>query len=66
VSRTLAGKGIEIDVVACALIMKQLAGLMLGRPIGLPHLPEDERLLDPSGGTAVRWVEGQGWIKEPA
>lgn len=30
------------------------------------ELPDDEGLLDPSGGTAVRWVEGQGWIKEPA
>jgi hypothetical protein len=29
-------------------------------------LPDDEGLLDPAGGTAVRWVEGQGWIKEPA
>jgi hypothetical protein len=29
-------------------------------------LPDDEGLLDPSGGTAVRWVEGQGWIKESA
>lgn len=28
-------------------------------------LPDDDGLLDPSGGTAVRWVEGQGWIKEP-
>jgi hypothetical protein len=30
------------------------------------ELPDDEGLLDTSGGTAVRWVEGQGWIKEPA
>jgi len=30
------------------------------------ELPDDEGLLDPSGGTAVRWVEGQGWIKEPS
>ena len=29
-------------------------------------LPDDESLVDPSGGTAVRWVEGQGWIKESA
>jgi post-segregation antitoxin (ccd killing protein) len=29
------------------------------------ELPEDEGLLDPSGGAAVRWVEGQGWTKEP-
>lgn len=30
------------------------------------ELPGDEGLLDPSAGTAVRWVEGQGWVKEPA
>ena len=30
------------------------------------ELPDDEGLLDPSAGTAVRWVEGQGWIKESA
>lgn len=29
------------------------------------ELADDERLLDPSTGTAVRWVEGQGWVKEP-
>lgn len=29
-------------------------------------LPPDERLVDVSGGTAVGWVEGQGWVKEPA
>ena len=29
-----------------------------------PELPDDERLLDPSGGTAVRWIEGQGWVEE--
>lgn len=29
------------------------------------ELPDDEGLLDPSTGTAVRWVEGQGWVKEP-
>lgn len=28
-------------------------------------LPADEGLVDPAGGTAVRWVEGQGWIEEP-
>ncbi len=28
------------------------------------ELPDDEGLLDPAGGTAVRWVEGEGWIKE--
>jgi hypothetical protein len=30
------------------------------------ELPDDEGLLDPSTGTAVRWVEGRGWVKEPA
>jgi len=29
------------------------------------ELPDDEGLLDPSTGTNVRWVEGQGWVKEP-
>lgn len=29
-------------------------------------LPDDEALIDPAGGTPVRWVEGQGWIKESA
>jgi post-segregation antitoxin (ccd killing protein) len=30
------------------------------------ELPDDEGLVDRSAGTAVRWVEGQGWIKESA
>lgn len=30
------------------------------------EMPDDEGLLDASGGTAVRWVEGQGWIRESA
>lgn len=29
-------------------------------------LPDDEGLVDVAGGTAVRWVEGRGWIKESA
>jgi hypothetical protein len=29
-------------------------------------LPDDEGLVDATGGTAVRWVEGQGWVKESA
>jgi len=29
-------------------------------------LPADETLVDANAGTAVRWVEGQGWIKESA
>ena len=29
-------------------------------------LPDDEGLLDPNAGTPVRWIEGQGWTKEPA
>ncbi len=28
-------------------------------------LPDDEALVDVAGGTAVRWVEAQGWVKEP-
>src|SRR5262245_35706053 len=27
-------------------------------------LPDDEGLLDRSAGAPVRWVEGQGWIKD--
>lgn len=27
-------------------------------------LPDDEGLVEHTGGTAVRWVEGQGWVKE--
>lgn len=26
--------------------------------------PEDDALLDPAAGKAVRWVEGKGWIEE--
>jgi hypothetical protein len=26
----------------------------------------DEGLVDPAGGRAVRWVEGQGWVEESA
>jgi hypothetical protein len=29
-------------------------------------LPDDEGLVDVAGGTAVRWVEGQGWVRESA
>jgi len=29
-------------------------------------LPNDERLVDLSGGTPVRWIEGQGWVRESA
>ena len=29
-------------------------------------LPDDEGLVDVAGGTAVRWVEGQGWVMESA
>ena len=36
---------------------------------GLGHwtadLPDDDGLVDTEGGTAVRWIEGQGWVKEP-
>ena len=27
-------------------------------------LPTDEGLVDPRGGTAVRWIEDRGWVKE--
>jgi hypothetical protein len=27
-------------------------------------LPEENDLVDPSTGTAVRWVGGQGWVEE--
>ena len=30
------------------------------------ELPVDETLVDANAGTAVRWVEGQGWIKPSA
>jgi len=29
-------------------------------------LPDDDGLVDLAGGTAVRWVDGQGWVKESA
>jgi hypothetical protein len=29
-------------------------------------LPDDEGIVDVTGETAVQWVEGQGWVKEPA
>jgi hypothetical protein len=29
-------------------------------------LLDDEELVDVTQGTAVLWVEGQGWVKEPA
>jgi hypothetical protein len=27
-------------------------------------LPDEEGLVDLAGGTAVRWVDGQGWVRE--
>jgi hypothetical protein len=30
------------------------------------NLPDEEGLVDVAGGTAVRWIEGQGWVKESA
>ncbi|HEY6555312.1 MAG TPA: ribbon-helix-helix domain-containing protein [Vicinamibacteria bacterium] len=29
-------------------------------------LPDDEGLVDLGGGTAVRWIEGEGWVRESA
>jgi predicted alpha/beta-fold hydrolase len=26
----------------------------------------DDELVDVAGGTAVRWVEGRGWVEDPA
>ena len=36
-------------------------------PLGdwVSDLPADEELVDRTGGTAVRWVEGKGWLTEP-
>ena len=41
----------------------QLTGLELSD--WTSDLPDDEGLVDPSSGTAVRWIEGQGWVKDP-
>jgi hypothetical protein len=30
------------------------------------ELPDDEGLVNLTGGTAIRWVEGQGWMKDSA
>ena len=38
-----------------------LADISLGE--WTAELPNDEGLVDPLGGTAVRWVEGQGWVE---
>jgi hypothetical protein len=27
--------------------------------------PDDQGLVDVTGGKAVRWVEGRGWVEEP-
>jgi len=27
-------------------------------------LPDEEGLVDVTGGTAVRWIEGRGWVEE--
>ena len=29
-------------------------------------LPDDDGLVDRSAGTPVRWIQGQGWVREPA
>src|SRR5438270_6294086 len=31
-----------------------------------PELPNDEGLVDPAGGTAVQWGEGQGRVRQPS
>lgn len=35
-----------------------------GLPDWTADLPDEEGLVDIAGGTVVRWVEGQGWVKE--
>ncbi|MEX2270469.1 MAG: ribbon-helix-helix domain-containing protein [Vicinamibacterales bacterium] len=30
------------------------------------ELPDDDGLVDPHGGTPVRWVEGKGWVEASA
>jgi post-segregation antitoxin (ccd killing protein) len=40
-----------------------LAGTALG---DWTDLPDDEGLVDGAGGTAVRWIEGKGWVRESA
>jgi hypothetical protein len=34
-------------------------------PNWTPDLPDEVGLVEPTSGTAVRWGEGQRWIKEP-
>jgi len=36
-------------------------------PLGdwVSDLPADEELVDRTGGTAVRWVDGEGWVTGP-
>lgn len=29
-------------------------------------LPEEDNLVDLAAGTPVRWVDGRGWVEEPA
>ena len=29
-------------------------------------LPDENDLVDPTGGTPVRWIEGRGWVEESA
>jgi hypothetical protein len=41
-----------------------LAGAGLGE--WTADLPDDDGLVDVTGGTAVHWVAGQGWVKDPA
>jgi hypothetical protein len=32
----------------------------------MADLPVENDLVDAAGGTAVCWVDGQGWVKQPA
>lgn len=40
----------------------ELAELGLGD--WLSDLEDEDDLVDTMGGTAVRWVDGQGWVKD--
>ncbi len=40
----------------------ELAGIGIGDWV--KDLPEQGDLVDLSGGTPVRWVEGRGWVEE--
>jgi hypothetical protein len=65
VERELARRGRESLLTSVAhphIKTVALGDRVLGDWSG--ELPDDEGLLDLAGGIAVRWVEGQGWVRE--